>query len=49
MKILLNTLFYINKRSFIENIKIKPKNNSYLFKDSNGDIKLYGEKFRKKI
>lgn len=48
-KILLNTLFDINKRSFIENIKIKPKNNSYLFKDSNGDIKLYGEKFRKKI
>ena len=48
-KILLNTLFDINKRNFIENIKIKPKNNSYLFKDSNGDIELYGERFRKKI
>lgn len=47
--IMLTTLFNINKKYFIENIKIKPKNNSYLLSDPNGNIKIYGIKFKKAI
>ena len=45
--IMLTTLFNINKKYFIENIKIKPKNNSYLLSDTNGNIKIYGINFKK--
>ena len=46
---MLTTLFNIKKKYLIENIKIKPKNNSYLLSDPNGNIKIYGIKFKKAI
>lgn len=47
-KIMLNMLFDIRKKEFLENIEIKPKTNSYLFLDENGKILLYGIKLTKK-
>lgn len=48
-KTLLNLLFDIKKKEFIDNIEIKPKKNTYLFIDDNGEIELYGLKLSKKI
>lgn len=45
---LLNILFEINKKDFINNIQIKPKCNTYLYEDKNGNIVLYGLKLNKK-
>ena len=47
-KTLLNLLFENNKKEFLDNITIKPKNNIYLYEDKNGDITLYGVKLKKK-
>ena len=48
-KMLLSLLFEIKKKDFIENVEIKPKRNSYLFIDENGEIEIYGLKLTKKI
>ena len=46
-KLMLNALYDINKIEFIKNIKVKPKNNSYIYTDNNGNISIYGVKFSK--
>ena len=48
-KMLLSLLFEIKKKDFIENVEIKPKRNSYLFIDENGEIEIYGLKLTKKF
>ena len=47
-KTLLNLLFENNKRDFLSNINIKPKENIYLYEDKNGDMNLYGVKLKRK-
>lgn len=46
---LLTILFENNRLTFLENVKIKSKNNKYIIADDNGDICLYGKKFKKNV